>query len=119
MRLRFVSLLAVCVVSAVSVVFASAAFGQQSPTSSGATGTATRTVTCSFSNPGYSGWCRQTETVPKEKSSAGVCREILACLNNTLCTKTYCNTTGIRGNWKLEKVVPRSRPPATKTASLR
>jgi hypothetical protein len=116
MRLRFVSLLAV---SVVSVVFASAASGQQAPPWSGATRTATRTVTCSFSNPGYSGWCRQTETVPNGKSSAGVCREILTCLNNTLCTKTYCNASGIRGNWKLEKEVPRSRPPATKTASLR
>jgi len=112
MRLRFVSVLAV---SVVSVFFAWAASGRQAPPASGAT----RTVTCSFSNPGYSGWCRQTETVPNGKSSAGVCREILTCLNNTLCTRTYCSATGIRGNWKLEKVVPRSRPPATKTASLR
>jgi hypothetical protein len=116
MRLRPVSLFAAAAAVAVSaVVSASAASGRPAPAASGAT----RTVTCSFSNPGYSGWCRQTETVPTGKSSAALCGDILKCLNDTLCTRTYCNATGIRGNWKLEKVVPRSRPPATKTASLR
>jgi hypothetical protein len=109
MRLRPVSLLLVVVAAAV------AASARQPPASAGAT----RTVTCSFSNPGYSGWCRQTETVPTGRSSSAVCRDILRCLNDTLCTKTYCNATGIRGNWKLEKVVPRPRPPETKIASLR
>jgi hypothetical protein len=58
------------------------------------------------------------ETVPNGKSATGVCREILQCLNDTRCTRTYCSATGIRGNWKLEHVVPKTRPPATKTASL-
>jgi hypothetical protein len=79
----------------------------------------TRAVTCSFSNPAYSGWCRQTVTVPNGKSSARVCREILSCLNDTRCTRSYCTATEIRGNWKLERVVTRSAPEASKSASLR
>ncbi|MDQ6892376.1 MAG: hypothetical protein M3167_06815 [Acidobacteriota bacterium] len=117
MRLRRVFLFAgVRALSIAAMVYASAAVvasGEGAPAAS------TRAVTCSFSNPGYSGWCRQTETVPNGKSSAGVCGEILKCLNDTRCTRTYCTATEIRGNWKLEKVVTRSRPPATKTASLR
>jgi hypothetical protein len=85
----------------------------------GESSSGTRSVTCSFSNPGYSGWCRQTETVPNGKSSSQVCAGILACLNDTRCTRTYCNSTEVRGNWKLEKVITKSGPPGAKTASLR
>ena len=63
-----------------------------------------RTVTCVLSNPSYSGWCRVTEPVPADATPAGVCAGVLACLNETGCTKTYCNATEIRGGWKLEKV---------------
>ena len=63
-----------------------------------------RTVTCSFSNPGYSGWCRIVENVPPNKTPSGVCRDVLKCLNNVRCIKTYCNATEIRIHWKLERV---------------
>ena len=62
-----------------------------------------RRVTCSFSHPAYSGYCKETEDVPDRSSPAAVCEGILACLNNTACSKTYCNATTLRGGWKLEK----------------
>jgi hypothetical protein len=61
-----------------------------------------RTVTCSFSNPSYSGYCKQTQAIPKDGSANAVCQEILSCLNNSQCSKTYCNATQIRGGWKLQ-----------------
>ncbi|HKD12777.1 MAG TPA: hypothetical protein VKE50_11905 [Thermoanaerobaculia bacterium] len=63
-----------------------------------------RTVTCALSNSAYSGWCRVTEAVPADSTPAAVCGSVLACLNDTACTKTYCDATQIRGGWKLEKV---------------
>ena len=62
------------------------------------------TVTCTFSNPSYSGYCKQTQQVPDGATAQGVCRSILECLNNTQCSQTYCNATQIRGGWKLESV---------------
>jgi len=67
-------------------------------------GTAARTVTCAFSNPAYSGWCRVTESVPAGSTSRKTCSSVLACLNNIQCIKTYCNATTIRGGWRLETV---------------
>lgn len=65
---------------------------------------ATNTVTCAFSNPGYSGWCRATEPLAAGVSPRGVCRGVLGCLNDARCVKTYCNATTIRGGWRLESV---------------
>jgi hypothetical protein len=65
-------------------------------------------TTCALSNPAYSGWCRVTEAVPADSTPAAVCASVLACLNDTACTRTYCNATEIRGGWKLEKVEPGS-----------
>ncbi len=62
------------------------------------------TVTCSFSNPSYSGWCKQTAPIPQGGSANQVCQNILSCLNNTQCDETYCDATQIRGGWKLEQV---------------
>jgi hypothetical protein len=67
-------------------------------------------VTCSMSNPSYSGWCRATVPVPKGKTGQSACEGVLACLNDTHCTKTYCEATTTRGGWKLEKVEPAARP---------
>ena len=63
-------------------------------------------VTCSLSNPSHSGWCRATVPVPKGKTGQSACEGVLACLNDTHCTKTYCEATTTRGGWKLEKVEP-------------
>jgi hypothetical protein len=63
-----------------------------------------RSVTCSVSNPSYSGWCRVTEDLPAGMPGKKVCLGVLRCLNNIRCIKTYCNTTQIRGGWRLEKV---------------
>lgn len=60
-----------------------------------------RPVTCTFSNPSYSGYCKATAQAEKEQSPTDVCQEILSCLNNVQCTKTYCNATQVRGGWKL------------------
>ena len=63
-----------------------------------------RKVTCSFSNPSYSGYCRQDAALPKDGSAQDICQGILKCLNDVRCVQTYCNATAIRGNWKLETV---------------
>lgn len=65
---------------------------------------APRKVTCAFSHPAYSGFCKQTEDVPEGSTPAAVCQDILGCLNSTSCSKTYCNATTLRGGWKIEKV---------------
>lgn len=62
------------------------------------------TVTCAFSNPGYSGWCRQSVAVPSGKTGRAACTDVLTCLNNAQCVRTYCNATSVRGAWRLEKV---------------
>ena len=63
--------------------------------------TATRRITCTFSNPAYSGHCKASAAAAKEQSAAEGCQEILDCLNNVQCSKTYCNATQVRGGWKL------------------
>jgi hypothetical protein len=63
-----------------------------------------RTVTCSFSNPSYSGWCKQNSPLPRGGSAQQVCQGILDCLNNAQCNETFCDATQVRGNWKLESI---------------
>ncbi|HEY7573939.1 MAG TPA: hypothetical protein VIB08_02160 [Thermoanaerobaculia bacterium] len=63
-----------------------------------------RSVTCAFSNPSYSGWCRETRQIPAGGSGEQVCTDLLNCLNNTQCSETLCNATTIRGGWKIESV---------------
>ena len=79
---------------------ASSATASSPPTTPGA-GT---TVTCAFSNPGYSGWCRVTKQLRQGRRPRGFCSQVLACLNDVQCIRTYCNATTIRGGWRLEKV---------------
>jgi hypothetical protein len=69
------------------------------------------TVTCEFSNPGYSGRCRVTNPVRAGKRPRGLCSQVLACLNDARCVRTYCNATTIRGGWKLEKVETAPKAP--------
>jgi len=59
-------------------------------------------VTCTFTNPAYSGKCVQTAEVAQGSTAKQACESILQCLNNVDCIKTYCNATSIRGGWKLE-----------------
>ena len=61
-------------------------------------------VTCAFSNPSYSGWCRETRSIPDGGSGEQVCQGLLNCLNNTQCSETLCNATQIRSGWKIESV---------------
>ena len=75
------------------------------PKSATAQPPAPATATCTFTNPGYSGKCVQN--VPTQGATAdAACRDVLACLNNPMCQKTYCQATTIRTNWKLESAVP-------------
>ena len=62
----------------------------------------TYTVQCTFSNPSYSGHCGVSEVAPRSASPESTCQQILVCLNDAQCTKTYCNATTIRSGWKLE-----------------
>lgn len=68
-------------------------------------------VTCDFSNPGYSGWCRVTKQPQPGKRPRGFCAQVLSCLNDVRCSRTYCNATTIRTGWKLEKIetAPKAR----------
>ena len=65
-------------------------------------------VTCAFSDPAYSGLCKQRVPLPKDTTADQACLSILCCLNNTQCIETCCNATTIRGGWRLEsaKVEP-------------
>ena len=63
----------------------------------------TYTVECTFRNPAYSGSCTVSESVSEKSPPATACGEILSCLNNSQCSKTYCNATTVRGGWTLEK----------------
>ena len=62
------------------------------------------TITCAFSNPSYSGWCRVAQQLRQGGRPRGLCSQVLACLNDVRCSRTYCNATTIRGGWKLESV---------------
>ena len=66
-------------------------------------------ATCTFTNPGFSGKCVEIATVPKGSSASDACHEILQCLENPSCTKTYCQATTIRSGWKLESATPRKK----------
>ena len=77
--------------------------------------TATRRITCTFSNPAYSGHCKASAAAAKEQSAADACQEILACLNNVQCSKTYCNATQVRGGWKLVSAEEASGSRSAKT----
>ena len=58
---------------------------------------------CAFSNPGYSGWCRQTVPMPAGGTPKGVCEAVLSCLNGNACESNYCNAGNIRSGWRLEE----------------
>ena len=68
-------------------------------------------VTCAFSNPGYSGWCRVTQKLRPGARLRVFCSRVLSCLNDPRCSKTYCNATTIRGGWKLETVETAAKTP--------
>lgn len=72
---------------------------------------ASKTVVCSFSNPAFSGFCRETRRVARTDSGARVCAGILTCLNDPRCARTYCSATQIRGGWRLEKIEAQTVPP--------
>jgi hypothetical protein len=63
------------------------------------------TATCTFTNPSFSGKCVENAPVDAGSTAGKACGEILSCLNNPMCTKTYCSATTIRTNWKLESAV--------------
>lgn len=92
---------------------ASVAAGSASSTAGSSPSTtpgAASTVTCDFSNPSYSGWCRVTKQLQPVKRPRAFCSQVLACLNDVRCIRTYCNATTIRGGWKLEKVETAAKP---------
>jgi hypothetical protein len=58
---------------------------------------------CAFSNPGYSGWCRQTVSMAAGTTPKQACEAVLSCLNGNACPSNYCNAQNIRGGWRLEQ----------------
>jgi hypothetical protein len=83
----------------------------QSPRPAATAAAPAPTVTCDFSNPGYSGWCRVTKPLKAGQRARGLCAHVLTCLNDARCIQTYCNATTIRGGWKLEKVEGPTKAP--------
>jgi hypothetical protein len=65
---------------------------------------------CAFSNPAYSGWCRQTVPMPADTTPKQACEAVLRCLNGNACESNYCNAQNIRSGWRLEEAKP-SNPP--------
>jgi hypothetical protein len=58
---------------------------------------------CAFSNPGFSGWCRQTVPVATGQTPKQACEAVLSCLNDNACASNYCNAPNVRGGWRLEE----------------
>jgi hypothetical protein len=58
---------------------------------------------CAFSNPGYSGWCRQTVPMAAGATPKQACEAVLSCLNGNACASNYCNAPNIHGGWRLEE----------------
>jgi hypothetical protein len=65
---------------------------------------------CAFSNPAWSGWCRQTVPIAKGKTAKKACQAVLNCLNNNACASNYCNAADIRFGWRLEEAKAHPRP---------
>ena len=61
---------------------------------------------CAFSNPGYSGWCRQTVPRRAGMTPKHACEAVLSCLNGNACEANYCNAQNIRSGWRLEEAKP-------------
>jgi hypothetical protein len=104
MKKKFFHVVGSCLLILFLVAVASDSASSPQASSPSTTPGAAATVTCGFSNPGYSGWCRVTKQLQPGMRSGGFCSQVLACLNNVRCTQTYCNATTIRTGWKLEKV---------------
>jgi hypothetical protein len=83
----------------------------QSPSASTTPAPSAVTVTCDLSNPGYSGWCRVTKDLPAGRGPKAFCAQVLTCMNDVRCIKTYCDATTIRGGWRLEKVETTKKSP--------
>ena len=83
----------------------------ETPSSPSTTPRVASTVTCAFSNPSYSGWCRVTQQHPQGAPPRVFCSRVLACLNDSRCSRTYCNATTIRGGWKLETIETAAKTP--------
>ena len=64
---------------------------------------------CAFSNPGYSGWCRQTVPIPSGATPKQACEAVLSCLNGNACEANYCNAGNLRSGWRLEEA--KASPP--------
>jgi hypothetical protein len=59
-------------------------------------------ATCVLSNPAFAGPCTQTAALAPGATAAKACANVLQCLNDVNCLKTYCNATTVRSGWKLE-----------------
>jgi hypothetical protein len=65
---------------------------------------------CAFSNPAYSGWCRQSVPMPSGSTPQKACEAVLSCLNGNACQANYCNAPNIRSGWRLEEAKTSAKP---------
>src|SRR5436853_7386650 len=104
MKKKLFHVVGICLLILFFVAVAAESASSTQASSPSATPGAATTVTCDFSNPGYSGWCRVTKQLRPGRRPRGFCAQVLSCLKDVACIRTYCNATTIRTGWKLEKV---------------
>ena len=108
MKKRIFQAVGICVLTMVFAALAGVLTAESPPATTPGVGS---TVTCAFSNPGYSGWCRVTQKLRQGARPRQFCSQVLTCLNDSRCTATYCNATTIRLGWKLEAVETAPKAP--------
>ncbi|MBZ5551913.1 MAG: hypothetical protein LAO21_04265 [Acidobacteriia bacterium] len=86
----------------VLIVAATPLFGGSCPVPLPRLSTNATTAMCTFTNPAYSGACKESAPMKEDESAEDACNPILQCLNDVRCPKTYCGGTTIREGWKLD-----------------
>lgn len=84
------------------ILAASPLFGGSCPVPLPSLSTISTAAMCTFSNPSYSGTCKESAPLKEGESADDACNPILQCLNDVRCTKVYCGGTTTRGGWKLD-----------------
>ena len=64
-------------------------------------------VSCAYSNPAYSGWCRLTVPAPKGMTPHHACEAVVPCMNGGDCPGyVHVCDPNIRSGWKVAEVRP-------------
>jgi hypothetical protein len=69
-------------------------------------GVGATTVACTFDHADYAGQCVENTATEGDQTPVLACQAILSCVNDSRCVKTYCQSTTLRGGWKLVSAKP-------------